>query len=103
MCLQIHLGFEDIGFVSLTFGVKTNEMRQLEMLLKFLVVQVILWVAALIPPVTYVAPLVSLAAVRVQFVVTVESLLTKPTFGMSFETGLIDRTRVVVAESLMPA
>jgi len=61
-------------------------MSILEMLFQRLVVQVVLWIATVIPSITNVAFLVLLPAVRVQLVVSVESLPTETTFWMPFES-----------------
>ena len=60
-------------------------MSILEVLFQHLVVQVVLWIAAVIPSITNVAFLVLLPAVRVQLVVSVESLPTETTLWMPFE------------------
>ena len=60
-------------------------MSILEVLFQHLVVQVVLWIAAVIPSITNVAFLVLLPAVQVQFVVSVESLPTETTLWMPFE------------------
>jgi hypothetical protein len=48
------------------------------------------------------APFMLLPTMCVEFVIAVESLPTKATLRMPFESTLIDRTRIVIAKLLMP-
>ena len=66
-----------------------------------IIVDKVLRVAAFIPSITNMTPLVLVSAVSIQLVVTIESLPAKSTFGMTFEASLIGCTRVVIAEFLM--
>lgn len=54
--------------------------------------------AAVVPSITDMALLVLLPTMGVQFIVTVESLATKATFRMPFESGLIDGSGVVISK-----
>ena len=56
-----------------------------KVLFKFLIIEVILWIASTIPPITDMASLMLLSAVIIEFVVAIESLLAKLTFGMALE------------------
>jgi hypothetical protein len=76
-------------------------MSVLEVLFQHLVVQVVLWTAAVIPSITNVAFLVLLPAMRVQLVVSVESLPTETTFWMPFEPRLIDRSWIIISKLFM--
>ena len=76
-------------------------MSILKVLFQHLVVQVILWIAPVIPSITNVAFLVLLPAMHVQFVVFIESLPTETTFWMPFEPRLIDGSWIVISKFLM--
>ena len=101
MCFQIHLRLIDIGLVGLTFRIEADEMSVSKVFFELGVVEVVLWVAAAIPPITDMAPLMSLSTVCVELVVTIKSLSTEPTLGVPPESRLIDRTWIVVSIFLM--
>jgi hypothetical protein len=68
--------------------------------LESVVVQVVVW-PAWRSSVAYVAPLVLLAAVSVQFVVPVEVFSAEATFGVSPKSALVDGARLVISPFLM--
>jgi hypothetical protein len=48
------------------------------------------------------ATFVLFSTMRVKFVVAIEALSTEATFGMTFESTLIDRTGIIIAKLFMP-
>ena len=75
----------------------------LEVNLQGVVVDKVLLLPCLVAPITDMAAFVLVATVRVQLIVAVEALSTEAAFWMTLEAALIDGTRVVVAELLVPA
>jgi hypothetical protein len=67
------------------------------------IVDIVLLLATAIVSVTNVAAFVLVSAVCVELVVSIESLSAETTLGVSLESTLIDRARIVVAELLMLA
>ena len=65
MRFQVHFGLKYVCLVGLAFCVEADKMSILEVLFQHLVVQVVLWIAAVIPSITNVAFLVLLPAVHV--------------------------------------
>jgi hypothetical protein len=94
--LQVHLRFENDKLFLQAFSVKTSEMIFLEVLLESIVVNVVLLLAVGGASVTNVAAFVSITAVSVQLVVAIESLTAEATLGVSLETTLVYRSRLVV-------
>lgn len=68
----------------------------LEMTLKGLIIHVVLLLAVVGSAVTDMTAFVLLTAMGIQLVVTVKALSTETTFGMSFETALVDGTGLVI-------
>lgn len=64
--------------------------------LQLLVIEIILWIATAVPPITDMTSLMLLTAVIIELVVTVESLPTEATLWMTFEARLIDRSWIIV-------
>src|ERR1700754_4644075 len=98
MGLQIHLGFEDVCLVGLTFWIDANKVCFGEVLLELLIVPIVLWLTTATPPITYVTPLMLLSAMVVEFIVPIETLVAEATVWMSLKSRLIDRSRIVIAE-----
>lgn len=73
------------------------------MLLQHLVVEIVLHLAARIPPVADMTSFVLLSTVLVELIVPIESLATKSTFWMTPKSTLINGSWVVVPEFLMPS
>lgn len=65
------------------------------------VIDIVLLLPRTLAPVTDMAPLVLVATMCVQLVVSVKALTTETALGVPFEAALIDRTGVIVAELLM--
>lgn len=101
MSFQIHLRLKHVCFVRLAFCVQTDVMDLGEMLLQCRIVKVILWISAAVPSVADVAPLMLFPTMSVEFVVSVEALSAKATFGMALESGLVDGPGVVVTKPLV--
>lgn len=72
-----------------------------EMLLQCRIVKVILWISAAVPSVTDVAPLMLFPTMSVEFVISVEALPAKATFGVALEPRLVDGPGVVVTKPLV--
>jgi hypothetical protein len=85
----------------LTFSVQADEVCCREVLLQFLVVQIVLRISASISSVTYVTSFVLLPTVGIQLVISIESLLAEATLWMSLKSRLVDCSRVVVSVFLM--
>jgi hypothetical protein len=73
----------------------------LKMILKGVVINVVLLLPTPRTAVAYVASLMTVTTVGVEFVIAVESLAAESTFGMSFETTLIQGTWHIIAVLLV--
>lgn len=89
MGFQVHLRLKNDKLLLQTLFVQAEEMILLKMILKGIVVDVILLLPTGRAAVAYVASLMTVTTVRVEFVIAVESLAAKSTFGVSPETALI--------------
>jgi hypothetical protein len=98
--LEVQLRFENDEFLFQALLVQAQEVILSEMGLESVVVQVVVW-PAWRSSVAYVAPLVLLAAVSVQFIIAVEVFSAESTLGMSPKSALIDSARLVVSTFLM--
>lgn len=103
MGFQVHFGFEHVGFVGLTFGIKADKMHFLEMLLQHLVVKVILYLAGRVSSVADVTSFMFLSTVLVELVVTVEPFAAESTSWMASKAALVDGPWIVVPKFLVPA
>ena len=101
MRFEVHLRFEDVCLVGLTFCVYADEVSISEVLLQLLVVSIVLRLSATISSVAYMASFMLLSAVRVQFVISIEALFAEATVRVSLKPRLIDRSWAIVAELLM--
>lgn len=102
MCLEIHFRIKDDKLLLQALAVRTEEMVLSEVHLERIVVDVILLLStASFAPIANVTAFVLVPAMRVEFVVSVESLPAKAAFRMALETALIDGAGVVVAELLV--
>ena len=72
-----------------------------EMLLKSIVVDIVLLVSTFALAITDMASFMSVSAVSVELVFSIESLPAESTFWMSFETALIDGAWIIVSVALM--
>ena len=95
--LQVHLRFKNNKLFLQAFWVKASKVIFVEVVLKRGVVDIVLLLAVGRTAVTDVAPFVLITAVGVQLVVAVEALTAETTLGVSPETTLIDRSRLVIA------
>jgi hypothetical protein len=68
-----------------------------EMSLQRIVVEVVLWILSARASIAQVASFMLIAAVSVQFIITIESFAAESTLRMALESALIDCTRVVIA------
>jgi hypothetical protein len=100
---EIYLRVEDDKLLVETVPLGAEEVVLSEVKLEGVVVNEVLLLAALISAIADVASLVLVATVRVELVVTVESLSTKPTLGVALEPALVDGPGVVVTELLVLA
>ena len=72
-----------------------------KVLLELGIVQVVLWITAAIPPITNMAPLVSLSTVCVELVVAIKPLFAESALRMPLESRLIDCTWIIISIFLM--
>jgi hypothetical protein len=101
MGFQVHLRLKNDKLLLQTLFVQAEEMIFLEMILKGIVVNVILLLPTRRTAVAYVASLVTVTTVRVEFVIAVESLAAKSTFRMSSETTLIQSSWHIITVLLV--
>lgn len=97
MSLQVHLGLEHHKLLVQTLLIKTEEVVFLEMTLKGRVINVVLLLTIVGTAVTDMAAFVLLTTMGIKLIITIEPLPTETAFGMSFETALVDGTRLVIA------
>jgi len=74
-----------------------------EVYLECIVVDKVLLLPCLIPPIANVTSLMLVSAMRVELIVTVKALSTETTFWMTLKPTLIDSPWIVIAELLMLA
>jgi hypothetical protein len=70
----------------------------LKVLLKSIIIDVVLMLAIAGLSVTDVTSLMLVSAVGIQFIITVETFVTEFTFGVAFETTLVNSTGSIVSE-----
>ena len=101
MSFKIHLTLENDEFLFQAFFVETQKVGFLEVLFESIVVNVVLVLAVPRLSVTNVTSLMLVSAMGIQFIVAVETFMTKFTFRMTFETTLVDGAWVVIPELFM--
>jgi hypothetical protein len=65
------------------------------------VVEVVLLLATTVLPVADMASFMLVATMCVELVITVKSFVAETTLGMTFETALVNRSRIVVTSPFM--
>lgn len=97
MSFQVHFRSKNHELFLHTLLVGALEVIFSEVNLKCIVVLEILLLSRTVLPITDVTSFMLVAAMRVQFVIAIESLLAEAALGMTLEPALIDSPRVVVA------
>ena len=101
MCLHVQFRLEDHELLVQTLLIGAEEVVFAEMLLKRIVVNEILLIAALPTSITNMASFVLVSAMSIELVIAIKSRPTETTFRMTLEAALIYRTRIVVSKTLM--
>ena len=101
MSFQVHLRFEYIGLICLALCIQTDKVDICKMLLQFLIVSVVLRLSTCVASIADVTPFMLLSTMKVQFVVSVETLSAEAAFWMPLEARLINSSWIVVTELLM--
>lgn len=96
MRFQIHLSRKDDKLLLLALAIQAHKMVLAEVLLQRLVVDIVMWVSAVLS-IAKEAPLVLLSAMDVQLIITIEALSAETTQRMSLKTTLINRTRIIIS------
>lgn len=99
--LQIHLRLEHDKLLIQAFLVQAQEVVFLEMVLERGIINVVLLLAMSGSSIADVASLMLVTAVCIQFVISVESLATETTFGVTSETTLVNSTGDVISVFLV--
>jgi len=102
MGFEVHLRIEDDELLLLAFLVQAWEVISPKVLLERIVIEVILRIVAASPPIAQMASFVFVSAMGEQFVIAIEPLPAKSALRMPFETALVDGSRVVITELLVP-
>lgn len=101
MRLEIDFRFKDDKFLLQAFPIRTQEMISAEMFVQCVVVLIILLQSPFISSVADMASFVPVSTMGIKLVITVEPLNAEATLRMSFETALIDCSRIIVSKFLM--
>lgn len=101
MCFQIHFRIEHDELLFQTLAIGAKKVVFSKVVLKRVIIDIVLLLAAAVTSVANVAALVLVSTVRIQLIVAIESLSAKPAFRVSLEAALIDGARVIVAELLV--
>jgi len=101
MRLEIHGRIKDYEFLLQTFCVVAGIVVVVEMGLESVVIEEIAWVVGIGDSITQMATLVSVTAVGVKLITSVESLSAEAALWVTLETSLLRRTGCVVASPLV--
>ena len=101
MGFQIHFRIKNDEFLLHAFPVCTQKMLFAKVDLERIIIDVVLLLPSLLPPVADVTTLVLVAAVHIELVIPVEPLLAEPTVWMALEPALVDRSGVIVTKLFM--
>lgn len=96
MSFEIHLTFKNNKFLLQAFLIQTEKVIFLKVVLEGIIVNVVLMAAIIRLSVTYVTSLVLVPTVGIQLIITVEAFATEFTFGVAFETTLVNGTGVII-------
>lgn len=103
MCFEVHLRLKNVRLIRLAFGIQADKMSIGKVLLEFLVIEVVLRIAAAVPSITDMTSLMPLPTMSIEFVVPIKSLFAESTVWMALEARLVDCTWVIITKSLMLA
>jgi hypothetical protein len=101
MRLQIDLTPKDHKLLLKTLSIRTQEVILPKMQLQPIVIKIILRPSSLVSSITDMALLVAVAAMCIQFVVSIETLPAEATFRMALETRLVYGTWVIITEAFV--
>ena len=97
MSFEIDLRIEHHELLLQAFGVQTRKVVLAEMSLQRIVVKVVLRILSARSSITQMPSSILIAAVGVEFIITIASFAVEPTLWMTSESALIDGARVVIA------